>query len=159
TDERQSGGEGEGVAPQRISLRVAAEQPHDGDDRDDEVGGAIEDVPELQEPLRARIEEVLDPRLVERVQKALEPDDAVGVVPRLDNAEVVAPAVSHQRVHAVEGEDVEHLAPPMEPVRARARRCCRGHAKRARRRPGAPTANAGAPSRLTTRLMPYTSRP
>src|SRR4029079_10460544 len=50
-DERDQRGERERVAPPRVSRRIAEEQPHERTDRDDEVRGAVVDVPELDEAL------------------------------------------------------------------------------------------------------------
>ena len=89
---------------------------------DDEVGGAVPGVPELDErPIGE--EPLLDRRLVVEPDRLLEPDDPFGVVERLlgdavGGDGVGAELVPDPRVQEVEAEDEQDLLPPPHDVGA-----------------------------------------
>src|SRR5207245_6149702 len=92
----------------------AAEETEDCGDGDEEVKGAIEEVPELDEA------PVVDERLlhrpfVEDVQPALDVDDVPRMVERVGvRHRRGALHVPHDRVDDVEREDIEDLPPPAQ---------------------------------------------
>ena len=86
-DQGQPGGDGQRVAPPCVPQRHALEHVDEGDGGDDEVGAAVEDVPELDEEMPTQ-EQVLDGLLVVEAEEALDPNDRLGV----DEGEVTSSA-------------------------------------------------------------------
>ena len=126
-DDRQRGREGQGVAPAGEVVAAAAEHPDERADRDEEVGGAVVRVPELDEPLgrerplRRGQEPVLDRLLVVEPDRPLDPDHPHRVVERRHRLlalvdEGRAELVPHRAVDQVEDRDDERFLPPEELV-------------------------------------------
>ena len=168
-DERQRRRERQRVAPAGVALGEAPEDVDQGEGGDDEVEGAVEDVPELDEEAADGEGRVLDRLLVEDADGPLDADDVEGVVEGVLSGHAGRTLrVPDGAVHQVEGEDVQHLLPPPQAALATADR--RGkelvglggvrprrrkaHAAACTERRPLPTAKAGAPSRLTVRVMP-----
>ncbi len=129
-DEREGGGDGHGVAPLGVVDRVVPEEPHQGDDRHDEVERAVVDVPEADEAVVGEAQvPALQAGLDEQAEGPLEPDHVLGVAVGVGHrqrahvdavgAPVRAEGVAHERVEGVEAADVDQLAPPAEPPACR----------------------------------------
>ncbi len=106
------------------------EEPHQGDDRHDEVERAVVDVPEADEAVVGEVEvPALEAGLDEQAQGPLEPDHILRVAVGVGDgqrahvdavgAAVRAEGVAHERVEGVEAADVHQLSPPPEPPACR----------------------------------------
>src|SRR5262245_14933649 len=164
-NERKQCGERERVAPARIASRIAEEQPRERANGDGEVCGAVEEVPELDEPMSREAEiPGLQPLFEEQPQAPFEIDDVQRVAIRdpvrmARRATGRSEAVPDRGVHDVDRDEVEDLG-----VDGPALGCglsLRGDVAHAAavRGPRPPTAKAGAPRRLTATFSRYSSSP
>ena len=113
-----AGHRGERVAPRRVPVGLAVEEERQRDDRDDEVRGAVVDVPDPDAAVAGQAEvPLLQLGLEPQADGVLDGDDVLGVAERgghrfAADAAGRAERVPHRGVQEVERGDVDDLAPP-----------------------------------------------